>query len=73
MNESYPTSTVDYDCAFLSPVLRSIFKRNELKQCGETGLIKHLNREKLKFAKGKCRFTKEKLQNIHSLFIFKFV
>lgn len=54
MNDSYPSSTADYDFAFLCPFLRSIFKTDELKQCGKTGLIKHLNREKLKFAKGKC-------------------
>lgn len=54
MNETYPTSTVDYDFVFLFPLLRSIFKTGELKQCAKSGQIKHLNREKLKFAKGKC-------------------
>lgn len=53
MNEGYPSSTGDYDMTFLSPLVRSVFKKDELKECGKTGYIKHLNREKLRFVKGK--------------------
>lgn len=52
MNESYPTSTADYDFAFLQPLLRGVFDRKDLEQCGETGYINKLSIPKLKFAKG---------------------
>lgn len=52
MNQTYPTTSTDYDFAFLSPLLRGVFRKAELKDCSKTGYIKHLNRPKLKFVKG---------------------
>lgn len=53
MNDSYPSSTDQYDFAFLNPLIKSAFERDELIECGKTKYIINLNRSKLKFAKAK--------------------
>lgn len=70
MNQSYPTSTADYDFAFLDPFLRGVFETDELRECGETGYIKNLGRDKLKFAKGYHRYFKLSLENIQYSIIY---
>lgn len=52
MNQTYPSSSIDYDFSFLSPLLRGVFRKSELQNCGKTGYIKYLNKPKLKFVKG---------------------
>lgn len=52
MNNTYPSTTVDYDKLFLFDLLRAVFTENDLLECGTKHTIQHLNRPKLKFVKG---------------------
>lgn len=51
MNDIFPASTADYDSIFLRLLLKDVFSRKELIQCGRTMLINGLGVRKLKFAK----------------------
>lgn len=51
MNDIFPTLTADYDTIFLNLLLKDVFSKKELIQCGRTKLIKGLGVRKLKFAK----------------------
>lgn len=52
MNNTYPSTTVDYDKLFLFDLLRAVFTKSDLFKCGTQCSLQHLNRPKLKFAKG---------------------
>lgn len=51
MNDSYPTSTSDYDKLFLFDLSKEIFTKKELRACGKCRSLMKLNRVKLKFIK----------------------
>lgn len=52
MNNTYPTSTADYDFVFLKILLKNVFEKLELIECAKTGLINKLKRDKLQFVRG---------------------
>lgn len=61
MNDSYPTSTADYDHTFLKLFLRNVFERSDLKECARTGNVRGLNSEKYQFVK--CKFMIDIISN----------
>lgn len=68
MNANYPTSTSDYDSVFLQQLLSAVFKKADLKQCGETEKINKLDRSKLNFARG----TYKSLHASSEVYFFQF-
>lgn len=51
MNDSYPSSTEDYDKVFLLDLLKAVFPKKELVSCGKKRSLMELNRSKRQFAK----------------------
>lgn len=52
LNSTYPNTTTDFDRAFIAHLLKAVFTKYELKECGRSTSLRSLKRDKLQLAKG---------------------